>query len=412
MRKILISMLLITLIMMNAKAYAVSPPPVVADGALLIDTGSGKILYEKNKDTKFYPASTTKIMTALLVLENCKMDDNVIIGKAPSSFVDGNKIYLYEDEEFTVDQLMHALLIASANDVAIAFAEHISGSEQAFAELMNQRAKQLGCTNTHFVNSHGLFDENHYTTPYDLSLIAAEAMKYETFREIINTKSFTMQPTNKQPKPRPLNTNNYILLNTQFHVDGANGIKVGYTTESGHSFVGSAYREDSKLMVVLLHDKKPGLWEDASSLLNYGFDTYKTIKEVSAGDFISNLKVLNTSLELPVAAKNDFYYTYPTEETSEISSNIVITSGSIDNIVKGQKVGYVEYMSKGLKIGEVDLISTNSLPTSILYNYKSISNNKILKSYSPWLLIPALGFLTVSMFMMLKAIRKKKKNSF
>lgn len=411
MKKILISFLLIALIFVNAKAFAASLPNVVADGALLIDINSGKILYERNKDTKFYPASTTKIMTALLVLEHCKMDDRIIIGKRPSSFVDGSKIYLYDGEEFNVDQLMHALLIASANDVAIAFAEHISGSEEAFAQLMNERAKELGCLNTNFVNSHGLFDENHYTTPYDLSLIAREAMNNEYFRQIINTKSFSMEPTNKQPKPRPLNTINYIILNTKYHVDGANGMKTGYTSESGHSFVGSAARGDTSLIVVLLHDKKPGLWEDASSLLNYGFNSYKTIKEVSNGDFVSNLKVENTDIEIPLTAKSDFYYTYPQVEAPAISSNIVIAQDKIDSVVKGQRLGYVEYTSNGTKIGTVDLIAEEDLPASALYKYKKDVNGTLWLSYKPWLLVAAISFFAFGGLLLFKLIKHTKKSS-
>jgi D-alanyl-D-alanine carboxypeptidase len=140
MKKTLTIIFFLVLMFTNVKVFAASPPPVVADSALLIDTSSGRVLYEKNKDTVYYPASTTKIMTALLVLEHCKLDDKVIIGENPSKFIDGDKIYIFKDEEFTVDQLLHALLIASANDVAVALAEHVSGSVEAFADLMNEKA--------------------------------------------------------------------------------------------------------------------------------------------------------------------------------------------------------------------------------------------------------------------------------
>lgn len=405
MRKILVLLILVVVFIGNthiAIASTGTPPQVTADGALLVDTSSGKILYEKNKDTKFYPASTTKIMTALLVLENCKLDDIVTIGKKPSSFVDGNKIYLFEDEQLTVDQLMHALLIASANDVAIALAEHVAGSEEAFADMMNKRAKELGCTNTHFVNSHGLDDPEHYTTANDLYLIAKEAMKYDAFRDIIKTISFTMEPTNKQPLPRPLYTNNQLFISKKYKVEGANGMKVGYTTIAGHSFVGSAYRGDTKLIVVLLHDKKPGLWEDASSLLNYGFDNYKTEKEISSGEIISSINVSGTLTTLPLISKDDLYYTHLSDSTPDISTDIVITDDCRGSISKGQNMGYAVYKDNGAEIGRVSLIAANDLIPALLYNYTGFDGSYIKKSIKPAVYIPA---ITLSLLFLAAVIR-------
>lgn len=242
-------------------------------------------------------------MTALLVLENCKLDDKVVIGKIPSSFVDGNKIYLFEDEEFTVNQLLHALLIESANDVALALAEHISGSVQEFAGLMNRRAAQLGCYNTNFVNPNGLHDDNHYTTAYDMSLITREAMKNPTFRELVTTENYTIQPTNKQPEQRHFWLSNWLIFETRYQVEGANGVKTGFTDEAHHTIVGSAVRGDTNLMVVLLSDpSKVDMYKDASSLLKYGFDTYKTVKEVSEGNILSYYKVPRTDTQIPLTA--------------------------------------------------------------------------------------------------------------
>ena len=395
MKRVLISIVLILLATLNRVAYAAAPPPqVTADGAILIDANSGNILFEKNKDTRFFPASTTKIMTALLVLENCKLDDKVIVGTKPSSFVDGNKIYIFKDEEFTVQQLLYALLLESANDVAIALAEHVSGTEEAFASLMTERAKELGCKNTHFVNAHGLDDPNHYTTAYDLSLIAKEAMKNEDFRKIITTRSYFIPPTNKQPLKRPLNLRNNIVLNTKYHVDGADGIKTGYTTIAGHSFAGSALRGDTRLIVVLLHDKKPGLWEDAQALLNYGFDNFKTVKKVSAGDVVKTVKADGTNIEIPLIAGKDFYYTCPIDEDVEISTNTSLPRGLNGTIFKGQKLGYEEFISNGTKVGSIDLLAGNEMPATILHNYNNDCKSKINKSYSPIMVILSVGAIT------------------
>lgn len=394
MKKVLISVILVLLAAFNTTVYAASPPQVTGDGAILMDANSGKILYEKNKDTQFFPASTTKIMTALLVLENCNLDDKVIIGTKPSSFVDGNKIYIFKDEEFTVEQLLYALLLESANDVGIALAEHVSGTEEAFANLMTERAKELGCKNTHFVNAHGLDDPNHYTTAYDLSLIAREAMKNKDFVKIITTRSYFIPPTNKQPLQRPLNLRNNIVLNTKYHVDGADGIKTGYTTIAGHSFAGSAIRGHTRLIVVLLHDKKPGLWEDAQALLNYGFDNFKTVKKISAGDVVKTIKVDGTDIEIPLIAEKDFYYTCPINEDIHISTNSFLLRGLNGTIFKGQKLGCEEFLSNGTKIGSVDLLAGNDLPTTILYNYKNDCSKRINKLYNPIIIILSVGAIT------------------
>ncbi|HBM80062.1 MAG TPA: D-alanyl-D-alanine carboxypeptidase [Clostridiaceae bacterium] len=410
MKKALLILLIIYLSIRPVEAFAASHPPVVADGAVLVDADSGQILYEKNKDTKFYPASTTKIMTALLVLEHCKLDDKVIIGKKPSSFIDGSKIYLFLDEEFTVDQLLHALLIASANDVALAFAEHVAGSEAAFADLMNKKAEQLGCLNTHFANPHGLYDPAHYTTAYDLSLIAREAMKNETFRQIVNTKSYSIPPTNKQPEQRPLNTNDMLILNTKYHVDGANGIKVGYTSEAGHSFVGSAYRNGRELIVVLLHDKKPGLFEDASSLLNYGFNDFSTVKELSQNSEVTSIRVTDSETQIPLLAKEDLYYTYPKDEVPDISKNIIITASAVTSITKGEKLGYAEYFDHGKKIGTVDLLAAGNLNATLLSSYKSDENGEVKKSFNIIASIPASLFLLAGSFALYKIFSSRKRS--
>jgi D-alanyl-D-alanine carboxypeptidase len=409
-KKILICVILTAIVLSNTTVLAASPPPVVADGALLIDTNTGKILYEKNIHNRFYQASTTKIMTALLVLEHCSLNEKVIIGEKPSSFVDGSKIYLFKDEEFIVNQLLYALLIASANDAAIALAEHASGSEEAFVKLMNDRAKQLGCLDTNYANSHGLFDPNHYTTSYDLSLIAREAMKNETFREIVSIRSYAIPPTNKQPKSRPLNTNIQVMLNTKYRVKGASGIKVGYTTEAGHSYVGSASRINIDLMVVLLHDRKPGLWEDASLLLNYGFDNFSTKKELSKGDFVSSLAMQNSDLEIPLVAADDFYYTCRSGETPDIHSNIVINNNYKDSILKGQRLGYMEFTdNSGSLIGRVDLIADAELPSSMMFINRDTENNTIKKYLSPWVMPSAAGIAIIIILAAFGVIKKIKK---
>ena len=169
----------------------VNPPAVSADSVVLMDATTGKILYEKNKNSAYPPASTTKIMTILLVLENSNLNDVVTVSKN-AEMTDGSKIYISEGEKISVKELLYGLTLASANDCAVALAEHISGSTEKFAALMNEKANSLGCKNTNFVNPNGLYDVNHKTSAYDLALIMQELTKHNEYKEISTTPSYVM----------------------------------------------------------------------------------------------------------------------------------------------------------------------------------------------------------------------------
>lgn len=191
-----------------------STPNVFSPAALLMDLDSGKILYEKNINEKRYPASLTKIMTAILTLENCKLSDVTTVSyDAVMTIPYGYSIAnLQIGEELTIEQLLNVLMIASANDAGIVLAEHIAGSVENFAVMMNEKAKELGCTNTNFTNPSGIHDENHYTTAHDLALISRYAMQNETFRNIVSTTSYKLPITNKYEKDDRLFTNSNALL--------------------------------------------------------------------------------------------------------------------------------------------------------------------------------------------------------
>ncbi|NYC94934.1 D-alanyl-D-alanine carboxypeptidase family protein [Clostridium acetobutylicum] len=217
MRKLIIFtltvMFLFSTININIYAKVPDPPNVSADGAVLMDGNSGQILYEKNMNASYPPASTTKIMTALLTLEKCKLDDKV---KVSNDFTtkylalrDGNSIGITNGEELTVRDLLHALLLISANDAAVALAEHISGSPQAFATLMNKKAAELGCTNTNFKNPNGLYDKDHKTSAKDLALIMKELSKYPEYQKISTTLNYQMSPTNNMDAEKTKKSRNF-----------------------------------------------------------------------------------------------------------------------------------------------------------------------------------------------------------
>ena len=254
-------------------ADTVAPPPVTAAGAILIETsqpegGTGdfqrEVLFEKDADKKLYPASTTKIMTALVTLETLDqlglgIDSEVIIPKEAQG-VEGSSIYLKKGERLTIEELLYGLMLQSGNDSAVALAICIGGNEDAFVEKMNKKAADLGCLSTHFANPSGLHHEEHYTTARELAIIASEAMKREDFRKIVSSKSWQSKTSN-----RNITNKN----KTVFQYEDATGIKIGYTMAAGRTLVASSKRNGRELIAVVLND---GNWfNDAYSLMDYGF---------------------------------------------------------------------------------------------------------------------------------------------
>lgn len=371
MRKIVTFIIIfaITLGIFSETAFAKnSVNNISADGVILMDYTTGEIIYSKNIDKPYPPASTTKIITALLTLEKCKLDDEVIVGKNPP-FVDGSKIYLYEGEKLTVKDLLYALLLQSANDAAEALAEHISGSTEEFVKLMNNRAKELGALNTDFVNPHGLYDENHRTTARDLALILRELSKHPEYKEIATTNMYYIKPTNKSDKERPIwNKNRLVQKNSQNYYEGCEGGKTGYTVQSKHSYVAVASKNGQKLIAVLLHDSKYTYWTDVKVLFDYGFNNFTLDHLYLKGDLVDNYTV-KSGVEIPLLAAEDFYYVKEKKSTSIPKVEIENKDLSKTSFERGDTILNGNVTLDGKKIGVIKLASgekyssMNFLPT-------------------------------------------------
>jgi D-alanyl-D-alanine carboxypeptidase (penicillin-binding protein 5/6) len=236
---------------------------VVAQSAAVVDSYSGDFLFAKNENGKQYPASSTKILTALIVVESGDLDHLVTVDLADTK-VEPSSLGLKPGEQYTRRQLLFGLLLKSANDVAMALARDNAGSVPAFAEKMNLRAAQLGATSSHFVNPHGLHDPNHYTTAHDLVLIGRAAMQQPLFREIVSTVYYTWRAPSGQIEQ--LRNHNRLLR----HFAGCNGLKTGYTRIAQQVLVSSALRGGHEVISVVLHTDKPGIWDDSKALLSYG----------------------------------------------------------------------------------------------------------------------------------------------
>lgn len=236
--------------------------PLYAEGAIVLDASNGEVLYEKNADARLYPASTTKVMTALLVIEAGELDREVEVTLEDSK-VGESGLDIKPGERYSRRQMLFGLMLKSANDVAHALGRDNAGSIEAFAAKMTQRARELGATNTSFRNPHGLHHVEHYTTARDLATIGRAAMAQPLFRQIVATRSFNWPaPTG----PRPIPTHNRLLLN----FPGCTGVKTGFTNPAQHTFVGGALRGGKEVISAVLRDTKEGKWNDSMLLLSYG----------------------------------------------------------------------------------------------------------------------------------------------
>lgn len=339
------------------------------EAAILIDSDTGQILYEKNPHKKLHPASTTKIMTGILAIELGNMEDIVTVDEEVVRLTDGSHIALEPDEQLKFEDLLNALLIESANDSALAIAKHISGSIENFVNLMNTKAKELGALNTNFVNPNGLTNENHLTTAYDLSLIAQYAMKNPQFREIVSNYTYTIPKTNKKDEERYLKSNNRLLYSTikinvngksvPIKYEGVNGIKTGYTLAAQNCLVASASRNNQNLIAVVLKSNGREVFADVHKLFNYGFDNFMKAGIATKNYFIDNIEVENGTIPIVAGIINEnLTVTIPKDSMDKIEQRIILDENIAAPVKKGQVLGKVEYYLDGKLLGNVDIVST------------------------------------------------------
>lgn len=253
-------------------------PSIEGQSAVLMDAVTDTVLYSKNADEKLYPASITKIMTALLACENLDMNDTITMSQEAAYGIESgsSSIYAETGEVFTVEQALMALMLESANEMALALAEKVSGSVKKFVELMNQRAEQLGCHHTPFNNPNGLHDEKHYTTANDMMKIAKAAWYNPLYRKFVTTQVYEVPPTNMQPETRYFLNHHKMMAGQSYAYDGVLGGKTGYTTNAGNTLVTYAKRGNMVLVAVVLNSTN-GAFPDTASMLDYGFDNFEKV---------------------------------------------------------------------------------------------------------------------------------------
>lgn len=256
-------------------------PAVGAQGAILMEAETGTILYEKNIYEHLYPASVTKILTCLIGVEQCQMDETVTMSKEAVFGIprDSSNVGLDVGEQITVEECLYAILVGSANEAANGLAEHVSGTMDDFVALMNQRAKELGCENSHFVTTNGLHDENHYTCPYDLALIAQKFFDNELLCKMSSTPTYQIPQSPTQPDDDLIiNTHNKLLFpGGKYNYDYIVGSKTGYTNDSRQTLVSCAEKDGMKLICVVMREESPHQFDDTISLFEYGFSNFQKL---------------------------------------------------------------------------------------------------------------------------------------
>lgn len=331
-------------------------PVLTGRGAVLLDAESGQVLFEKNKDEKLHPASITKILTAIMAIESGKLNEMVTVSAIPPH-IEGTRVYLEEGEKVLLRDLVIAALVHSANDAAIAIAEHLGGTEEKFAQLMNKRARELGAYKSNFVNAHGLSEDNHYTTAYDMAVITRYAMNNETFREIVKIK---VAPWEGQAWQADLINKNKLLWSFQ----GADGVKTGYTTEAKCTIVASATREGQTYIAAVLGSPGNTTWTDAEKLLDYGFDNFQTVQLARHEEVLATI-ALDEKNELLLAADDQFSLSLPQAGNKKVESRLSLKPIG-DSIDKGQVVGEMIYSVDGQDVGSVNLVAIEPIKVAMI----------------------------------------------
>lgn len=357
------------------------PILLAGETGVLIEQKSGMILYESGAEQRMYPASTTKVMTGLLAIEAVRrgeigMDEPITVTAQMLEGLDpdGSNIALKADEVLTLKQLLWGLMIPSGNDAAMAIAFRLAGSQEAFAEAMNQRARELGLVNTHFVNPHGLHDDNHYTTAAEMAQIARAAMEYEEFRDIVDIAHIKIPPTNKTEKERYyINTNGLIsaMRYLDYVYKGATGIKTGRTDEAGNCLVASATRNGMHLIAVLFHGEDvTASHNDSIRMLDYGFEKFEAIYGVTRGELLGESKVKRARKKdtVVLAAAEDVTVVVPKgTPKSELELQLNLPDALYAPLKEGQVVASVTVLYQGQALGTGNLATLTEVKRSFFW---------------------------------------------
>lgn len=334
-------------------------PKLTARSAVVMDAATGMILYERDMNTRRYPASTTKMMTLIIALENGKLDDVVTISKNAAG-IEGSTLWLEAGDHIKMRELLMGMMMHSGNDATVAVAEHIAGSVPAFAKIMTEKAHELGARDTNFVNANGLPDDNHYTTAHDLALIASYGYTLPEFESFVSQQEVSYDWV-KDETHRLRNENQMLWL-----YRGANGIKTGYTEKAGRCLVSGARRDGLQLVSVVLDSVY--MWNDSIALLDYGFSQITPVKLVKKGENVGDVKISAAAKNnLAVAADSDFIVPRKIGEHPKIEKKIEPKENLAAPIKKGDVVGKLACYYDGKRMGAIDIVAAENVGQGSLF---------------------------------------------
>ena len=399
--KICVVTIILIILLSNSFSVYADELSIEAKAALMVEVNTGKIIYEKNIEVQNYPASVTKILTAILTIENCDLYEIATVSQSAISQIPSGYVIapLFVGEEMKIKDLLYALMLKSSNDAAYVLAEHVGGSVEGFSDMMNKKAKEIGCKNSNFVNPNGTHDENQYTTAYDMYLISNYAMKNKIFAEIVSTYEYTLPATNKFPYSNRImeNSNEFINPNKIHYNPIVKGIKTGTTRQAGNCLITDSSNNGLEFITVILGaETEDSRFFETSKMMKYAYDNYTFTKLHNKGDIIKNIEVekatektknLNLVISEDITVMNNINI-----KVDEIEPEIVLNENIIAPITAGQELGTVKYNVDGLE-----------------YNAKLLAENDVeLKTYYLEILIGAECF-TVLFFVCL-IIWKKQAN--
>ncbi len=414
-------------------------PNVFAESAIVMEASTGLILYEKNINKIHYPASITKIMTALLAIENSNMGEIVTFSKNAVFDVDldSSRIGIDVGEQLTMQQCLYGILLESANEVSYATAEHVAGSAEEFAKMMTKRAKELGCLNTNFTNPHGLHDEEHYTTTYDMALITREAMKNDTFRKIFSSRTYQIPPTNIQSETRYLRNHHKFVLRQDYRYDDCIGGKTGYTSKSKFTLVSAAKRGDLELICVIMKDdSSEHQYTDTQKLFDYAFDNFsiypiadlESSQALAESPMFTRYNPLLSENSSPISTDEKGYLILPNSASfKDAKKDVTFYSASEQTATPQNKtvIGKISYTYNGKYVGGADILYHHD-PLLQLKHAESQKNNptsaptdsttaKADKSLRPLILGGIIGLfvlIIILYFVLVEAPRLKRRKAY
>ena len=398
-------LVLFAIICNNIKVNGTERLDVDAKAVFVLEKSTGKIMYEKNAYEQNYPASTTKILTAIIVIENCNLDDvatvsNAAISNIPTSYV---ITPLFVDEQIKIEDLLYALMLKSANDAAYVLAEYVGGSIDNFSNMMNKKAEEIGCKNSHFVNPNGIHNDNHYTTAYDMYLISSYAMKNKTFVDIVSTYKYILPETNRYENTDRImeNTNEFIDPNSAYFNENIRGIKTGTTDQAGECLITNIIKDKMEYFIVVLGaETKDSRFKETKKIINYLFENYAYTTIYKKGDVVKTIEIENATdetknLNLIISDDITVFNSVKTKK-DEIEPEIVLMDKIRAPISEGQKIGTIKYNIEDLQY------------SAILTAEKDVNSKLDIKQIA---IVCGAGFIIFTVLIIIKRKNKRRKRS-